>query len=65
MSKAAERSRRYSANDYRRDDNDEMRETSEAVNNDRIPAAASDLQPETAGLRVTVDAVARLTLTLP
>jgi hypothetical protein len=34
-----------------------MRETSEAVNNDRIPAVASDLQPEAAGLRVTVDAV--------
>jgi len=34
-----------------------MRETSEAVNNDRIPAVASDLQPEAAGLRATVDAV--------
>ncbi|MFM0133752.1 hypothetical protein [Paraburkholderia sediminicola] len=34
-----------------------MKETSEAVNSDRIPAVASDLQSEAAGLRVTVDAV--------
>ena len=57
MSKAAERSRRYGANDYRRDDDEENEGDERAVNIDRIPAVASDLQPEAAGLRVIVDAI--------